>query len=553
MAELSSIARLGLPQVQYNPIVPNYGAPPVLPVDTTGASATLGQAGVLDAVSKTIAALPDTFNKAYKTGHDTYMQRQADYMTNLSDQSKMRGLQLQQDILGGNVSTDIAKRINGATVDSSGNLTLKVVDPETRAAELAALQNKNLPTTARTFNAVNAAATQILGQPGVNPNAATGQPAQPLPASSGSLVRPTAAPAAIPTPDPETDPDQASAHVPQSYPAPTVARAGSVFGRVPNGAGGDKQDPNDIADAGVAGFDPNHGKYTYQSPDGIVRNYNIKDPNLKGVALTPSDLRAAGIDPNDHAQVAAHVAEVRGPDGVVHQYPIVDSNGTPGRADFTLAAYRELGGPETRNGGLIPNLGVKVVPRGATAQQTASGGQETLVPDGRGGYNVVNAVETGGLRTSEPGGSVVAPADRQAISENIARGLAGLQSSDLSGILSAANEPGPVPSASPILDKIPIGNPRDLPKFKSDQEMQDFYAARDQAIPAPRPLGGIGRDQFPAWSPSRPRPTWPPITIPAARSTRGSPRPAHWRHPSARRYLRASKLQRITIKLREGP
>ncbi len=144
--------------------------------------------------------------------------------------------------------------------------------------------------------------------------------------------------------------------------APTqgVVRTGSVFGKVPDGAGGYMDDPNDKTDASVPGFDPNKGAW----------GANIKDPNLKGAAVSIDDMKAAGVDPNNPAGA---MVQVTGADGVARQYPIVDKLGTPGRVDFTLGAYNELGGPQTRGGGLLPNLTTKIIPGGSAAPSAPAG------------------------------------------------------------------------------------------------------------------------------------------------------------------------------------
>ena len=131
---------------------------------------------------------------------------------------------------------------------------------------------------------------------------------------------------------------------------------GSVFSLVPDGKGGFKDDPHDKIDKGVPGFSATTGAY----------GHNIKDPDLMGVAITPEDMKKAGINPNDRKSVAGHQVEVIGPDGNPILLDIVDKNGTPGRADFTLAAYNALGGPDEENGGLIKGIKYRIVPRSAS-------------------------------------------------------------------------------------------------------------------------------------------------------------------------------------------
>jgi hypothetical protein len=61
----------------------------------------------------------------------------------------------------------------------------------------------------------------------------------------------------------------------------------TIFGLVPDENGNPVPDPQDRIDAakGIKGFDPNKGAW----------GADIKDANLVGVALKPSDLAAAGI------------------------------------------------------------------------------------------------------------------------------------------------------------------------------------------------------------------------------------------------------------------
>ncbi len=154
-------------------------------------------------------------------------------------------------------------------------------------------------------------------------------------------------------------------------PSQALLRSGSVFGLVPDGAGGYMADPNDRTDSKVPGFDPNKGAY----------GANIKDPSLKGAAVSIADMRAAGIDP-EHPGNA--MVEVTGSDGTPHRYPIVDKLGTPGRVDFTLGAYNELGGPQSKGGGLIPNLQTKIIPGDSgTSAPSIPPSQQVLVTLGR--------------------------------------------------------------------------------------------------------------------------------------------------------------------------
>lgn len=125
---------------------------------------------------------------------------------------------------------------------------------------------------------------------------------------------------------------------------------GSVFATVPDGRGGlSSADPNDVTDANVPGFSATKGAW----------GANIKDPNLKGVALTPRELAMAGVDMKNPSGHAVEVLK----DGKVFTYPIVDKLGKEGRIDFTGPAYNELGGPQNRNGGTIPNLNYRIVRR----------------------------------------------------------------------------------------------------------------------------------------------------------------------------------------------
>lgn len=164
-----------------------------------------------------------------------------------------------------------------------------------------------------------------------------------------------------------------------------IASTGSVFGLVPDGKGGMMNDPQDSVDAakGIAGFNPNKGAW----------GANIKDPNLAGVAVPESVLDDAGIDrtaSNADASGAlkSHVAQVTLPDGTQKTFPIVDTGTQQGRVDFTLPAYRQVGGPEVKGGGTVPGLKVALVPRATQASNDAVPDDSTFNPD-------VNTDDTG--------------------------------------------------------------------------------------------------------------------------------------------------------------
>lgn len=362
MPELSALTRAGLPQIQFQPINPSsyiQEPPAPLPADTQQASAALGHAAVLGAISKSIAELPETFEKAYAVS-------QKRGITNRENTAKLAGLQLQSDILSGGLSDDKKKALAGATIGPDGSMQFKIEDPRKSEAELEALKLRG---------------SQNGQSQGIKDFRRLEQEWN-LPASGGDA------------------------------PGDGATREGSVFGRVPDGRGGDKMDPNDITDAGVPGFSATKGAW----------GHNIQDPTLRGVALTPSDLRAAGIDPNDPKQVAGHVAEVTGPDGRVHKFEIVDKLGKEGRADLTLAAYREMGGPEERNGGAISGMKVRVVPKEPAPTVTGA----------------------------------VDPGTRQQILDNSERAAQGLGMVNLDSVLSAENKAGPIPAANGALSNIEI-------------------------------------------------------------------------------------------------
>lgn len=187
------------------------------------------------------------------------------------------------------------------------------------------------------------------------------------PTTSGGVVTPlSATPGAFIEPDLPTK-DGAPA-IPAAATGDALTLDGSVFGLVPDGKGGVKQDPNDITDASVPGFSATKGAW----------GHDIKDPALMGAAITPAMLKAHGIDPDDRKQVAAHAVRVIGADGVPRDLDIVDKLGKGGRVDFTLAAYRALGGPETKNGGIIPGLKVQIVPKGAPAPAAETAGAPSI-------------------------------------------------------------------------------------------------------------------------------------------------------------------------------
>lgn len=142
---------------------------------------------------------------------------------------------------------------------------------------------------------------------------------------------------------------------PQQGGAPVQA---SVFGLVPDGNGGlSPNDPNDVADAGVKGFDPKHGAW----------GANIKDPNLRAVAVSVPDLQAAGVNlknpsVDSNGLLTSHVAQVTFPDGSTRQLPIADKLGKSGRIDLTGAAYQDAGGPQNKNGGVINGVKFSIIP-----------------------------------------------------------------------------------------------------------------------------------------------------------------------------------------------
>lgn len=115
----------------------------------------------------------------------------------------------------------------------------------------------------------------------------------------------------------------------------------SVFGMVPDGNGGVKHDPNDITDAGVPGFSASKGAW----------GASIKDTSLMGFAVTPAQLREAGIPQKDWPRTMVKVTVPSTGKTIVA--PVVDKLGKGGRVDATYAAYAALGGPMNRNGGTV--------------------------------------------------------------------------------------------------------------------------------------------------------------------------------------------------------
>ena len=147
---------------------------------------------------------------------------------------------------------------------------------------------------------------------------------------------------------------QASTETPQNG---ALTGDATVFGLVPDGEGGYKDDPNDVTDAATPGFDPTKGAW----------GANIKDPSLKAVAVSPQLLSANGVDTSKgnvdaNGLLASHAVEATLPDGRTMTYPIADKKGGSG-VDATYAAYNEMGGPQETNGGVIPGVKYRIVPR----------------------------------------------------------------------------------------------------------------------------------------------------------------------------------------------
>ncbi len=323
MPELGQLKPASLPEIHFQPINPEtyFQAPPApLPPSTAAASAALGQAGILSAAGDAIAKLPSAFQNAYSQGQQQVLQTK-------ENQGALAGLDLKNKVMSGKpLSDDEKSAMLGLSIGPNGQSTY--APPSPLEQEL----NRLKLTTGQAQLPDIAAQTEL-------------RKAQALKATSGI---------------------RAYQNVDGLYNGNVGApdtRDGSVFGLVPDGKGGaSTSDPNDSLDAAVPGFDKNKGAW----------GANIKDPNLAAAAVTPDDLKNAGVDMSQdnvdgNGLLKSHVARVTDAKGVTHDFPIADKLGTAGRTDFTLPAYRQLGGPETKGGGIIPKLKVAIVPTGAPA------------------------------------------------------------------------------------------------------------------------------------------------------------------------------------------
>ena len=353
------MAELASP-LRYNVPTPVF-APQPARIDQTLAPAPVvdtrknSKAALFGTIAEVIAKLPETMLEAYMRG------RQA-----------KTGLQVRREF---EQTPQDQRALAGLKGNSQGHVAVDPVDAELRKAQLDAYGRRAVPTPTQGQTLFNDLSQRFNG---AGPLSAVGAP-------------PAAAAAATVAP-------KASGTV-----------SGSVFGLVPDGKGGWMDDPNDITDAGVKGFSATKGKW----------GADIKDPNLAGVAISPAQLKDAGIDWHDRAAVAAHRVKVIRPDGTSFLYPIVDALGTPGRVDFTAKAYQEVGGPMNKGGGLIEGLKYEIVP--ATAE---------AVPEER-RAEISAAANQAGLALSN-----IAPES-----------------------LTAANAPGPVPAANLPLANMPVRRP----------------------------------------------------------------------------------------------
>lgn len=149
--------------------------------------------------------------------------------------------------------------------------------------------------------------------------------------------------------------------------------SGSSFGLVPDGKGGWMKDPQDNG----------------LGASGIV----TADEGRRGVALSPEQLRAAGI--NSKAEWDKYRVELFDPKtGKRSLEPIVDILGTPGRVDMAPATYKLFGGPTERGGGLIPGLQFKVVKNsgGSSYDLPQAGAESNRVTE------AIRSVQAAGVR-----------------------------------------------------------------------------------------------------------------------------------------------------------
>ena len=278
-----------------------FAAPPELAYDTSGASRALANAKLWESLATVIAGTPEKITNAYEEGRRMGNRRK--------------------------VEADFEKAKAGTTPAlsdfsvSDGNVSYRPEDPIMRDARAAYYMNRGTTTGSDALK-------------------------------DASLYEREAAALS----------SQGFKNVPATSQGARGTVGGSVFGLVPDGQGGWMHDPNDKTDAHKKGFSPTQGKYINPATG---QPYNIKDPNLEGVAVSPAQLRQLGVDWNDQKAVANLEVVVTTANGQRKVLPIVDALGTEGRLDFTPKAYSALGGPTNRGGGIIPGLSYQIVPKGS--------------------------------------------------------------------------------------------------------------------------------------------------------------------------------------------
>lgn len=171
-----------------------------------------------------------------------------------------------------------------------------------------------------------------------------------------------------PATDVETGPDIGL----KSLKAPVEAKAavGSVWGKVPDGKGGWKADPNDITDANVPGFSASRGftgaDIQRTDQDGVAISSDEVRRLVRETGKTKAQLFGTYDESGREVKPGEMVARVVGPDGTTHDVPIIDSGVKGGRLDLSPSLYTKLGGPMNKNGGLVSGIQYSIVPRTAT-------------------------------------------------------------------------------------------------------------------------------------------------------------------------------------------
>jgi len=284
---------------------------------------------------------------------------------------------------------------------------------------------------------------------------------------------------------------------------------GTQFGLVRDGKGGFMDDPQDPIDAakGIPGFDRNKGAY----------GHNIKDPELMGVALSPAEMKAAGLNPDDPKALVEVSAN-----GKTMRVPIVDKLGTPGKVDLTGPLLRELGGPDHPRGS-IEGLRYRIIPTTPstnnivvpTAQNIEGPLNEVQIPmdDGRiinipsesltastnGAGMPANVSITPAVAPLADFGTAVAGLDQNAYNSALARSVY-----DENGNLVAPYKPdapdltmvpfqadAPVMRAAPLAGVAPAVAARTVTTMPAAPLENPQF---DTTLPVRRPIGNMGHD-----------------------------------------------------------